>query len=166
MDIINTIKINAPVDSAWQVLGEEFGQISDWAAPVLASSLDRPLDEGVVRTCDIRATGPFPEGRITETLSEFNRQKTTLTYVVKTGGPPFLSHLQNRWVLTANDAITSTASSTVTYQLKWWALPFSPFIAALMKKAIKPTYTQFRDAVQAHYQSQPRVVQSNVSQLA
>jgi hypothetical protein len=153
MDIINNIKINAPVNTAWQVLGEEFGEISGWADPVLASSLDRPLDEGVVRTCDIKATGPFPAGQITETLSEFNRQKKILTYLVKTGGPPFVSDLQNRWILEGRDATSSIANSTISYRLKWWAVPFAPLIAIMMKKATAPIFAQFREAVQARFQA-------------
>jgi hypothetical protein len=31
MDIINTFSIAAPVDTTWQLLGEEFGEVSGWA---------------------------------------------------------------------------------------------------------------------------------------
>ena len=125
MDIIKSIDIDAPVNITWQILGEEFGEVSSWAEPVEASSLDGPLDQGVTRTCTIKAVGPFPAGKMTETLSEFNREEKVLTYVVETGGPPFLTHLQNRWVLEPRDATSSILNSTITFRLKWWALPFA-----------------------------------------
>jgi hypothetical protein len=153
MDITNTIDIDAPINTTWQVLGEEFGEVSGWADPVAASSLDGPLGEGVTRTCDIKGIGPIAAGEVTEMLSEFNRQKKVLTYVIETGKPPFLTHMQNRWTLERRDAASSVANSTLNYRLKWWAIPFAPLIAIMMKKALKPVFAQFRDAVQARYQA-------------
>jgi len=164
MDIINTVNIDAPVNTAWQVLGEEFGEVSRWAEPVITSSLDGPLDQGVIRTCNIKGVGPIPAGEITELLSEFNRQKKVLTYVVKTGGPPFISHIQNRWILEGRDATSSIVTSTLTYRLKWWAMPFAPLIAILLKKSIKPIFYQFRDAVQARYQADSDAADRGLSQ--
>jgi hypothetical protein len=166
MEIINKININAPVDTAWQILGEEFGEVSRWAGPVTASSLAGPLGEGVMRTCEIKATGPFPAGEVTETLSEFNRQNKTLTYVIDSGGPPFVSHIQNRWILEARDATSSVASSTVTYGLKWWAVPFAPLISMLMRSALKPIFDEFRDAVEARSETGPSETDRFLTQVA
>jgi len=153
MNIVNSIEINAPLRAAWQILGEEFGEVSDWPEPVVASSLDGPLDQGVTRICNIKATGPFPAGKITETLSEFNREEKTLTYVVASGRPPFLEHLQNRWVLEARGDAASVAKSTISYRVKWWAVPFAPLVAVMLKRATKPIFTQFQDAVQLRHHS-------------
>jgi len=164
MDIINTVDIDAPVSTTWQVLGEEFGEVSGWAEPVVASSLDGPLHQGVTRTCNIKAIGPFPAGEVTEELSEFNRQEKVLTYVIKTGRPPFITQMQNRWILEGRDATSSIASSTLTYRLKWWALPFAPLISMMMKKSIKPIFAQFRDAVQARHQADSGAARPSLSQ--
>ena len=163
MDIINTFDIDAPVNAAWQLLGEEFGDVS-WADPVIASSLDGPLAQGVTRICNVKAIGPIPAGEVTETLSEFNRQKKVLTYVIETGRPPFLTHMQNRWTLEGRDATSSIANSTLSYRLTWWAMPFAPLISIMLKKAIKPLLAQFRDAVQARYQTDPDAARPRSSQ--
>jgi hypothetical protein len=155
MKIHTTRDIDAPASAVWLVLGEQFGEISQWFDGVVKSELDGELAKGATRVCDIKAVGPFPAGQMTETLSEFDRQKKVLTYVVETGGPPFLAHLQNRWVLEANDARSSIATSTVTYRLKWWAKPFGLLIATAMRKSIKPVFAQFRDAVVARYVANP-----------
>jgi hypothetical protein len=39
MDLRAEVVIDAPAHAAWAVLGERFGQISDWAAPIETSSL-------------------------------------------------------------------------------------------------------------------------------
>ena len=164
MDIINKFDIDAPINAAWQLLGEEFGEVSGWADPVTASSLDGPLGEGVTRTCDIKAIGPIAAGEVTETLSEFSRQKKVLTYVIETGRPPFLTHMQNRWTLEGRDATSSIANSTVSYRLTWWAMPFAPVIAIMLKKTIKPLLAQFRDAVQARYEADPDAARPRLGQ--
>jgi hypothetical protein len=164
MDIITKFDIDAPVDTAWQLLGEEFGDVS-WSDLVIASSLDGPLDQGVTRACTIDAVGPFPAGELTEALSEFNREEKVLTYVIKTGGPPFLSHIQNRWILEARDATSSSAHSTITYRLEWWAMPFAPLIAMMMRKTLKPLLAQFRDAVQDRFLADPDAARQPLSQV-
>ncbi|MFT4705100.1 MAG: hypothetical protein ACI81R_002808 [Bradymonadia bacterium] len=152
MDIINRFDIDAPAAAAWQLLGEEFGEVSRWADPVASSSLDGPLREGVTRMCTIKAIGPFPAGEVTERLSEFNRQKRVLTYEIKNGRPPFLSLLQNSWSLEGRGETSSVASSTMSYRVKWWALPFAPLIAMMMRRTLKPILAQFRDSVQTRHQ--------------
>lgn len=52
MQIHMEVKINAPADEAWKVLGEGFGAISDWTSSLKASSLDGGLKAGGVRTCE------------------------------------------------------------------------------------------------------------------
>ena len=164
MDITNKFDIDAPLSTAWQLLGEEFGEVSGWAEPVTASSLDGPLSEGVTRTCNVKAIGPIAAGEVTETLSEFNRQKKVLTYVIETGRPPFLTHMQNRWTLEGRDATSSIANSTLSYRLKWWAVPFAPLIAIMLKNTIKPLLAQYRDAVLARYQADSGAARPALSQ--
>jgi hypothetical protein len=74
--------------------------------------------------------------------------------VIETGRPPFLRHLQNRWVIEGGDATSTIVHSTLSYR-SWWALPLAPFIALLMKKTVKPLLAQFRDAVQTRHQEDP-----------
>ena len=37
------ITVAVPAGQAWALIGEQFGQIADWASPITASVLDRPV---------------------------------------------------------------------------------------------------------------------------
>ena len=65
------IVVRAPAAAAWAVLGERFGQIAEWAAPITASSLEGALGVGAVRTCHIAGFGPVAPGAIRERLIDF-----------------------------------------------------------------------------------------------
>ncbi|MEE8437543.1 MAG: SRPBCC family protein, partial [Candidatus Neomarinimicrobiota bacterium] len=82
MKITTTIEINAPASAVWDVLGERFADVSEWAESILKSSINGPLERGAVRTCDIKAVGPVAAGQITEELTHFDRESFALTYNV------------------------------------------------------------------------------------
>ena len=43
MILENEVHVKVPASQAWQLLGEEFGQIAQWAIPITASSLNLSL---------------------------------------------------------------------------------------------------------------------------
>ncbi len=120
--------IDAPAPAVWRVLGEQFGEVSNWADAIVASSLDRPLGEGAVRTCDLKATGPLPAGQVTEELTHFNSGAKALTYVVRSGVPKFMRHVENAWTVEAIDDKHSVVKSDVTLRMAWYMLPMAPMI--------------------------------------
>ncbi len=156
MKITTIIDIDVPAARAWKVAGEQFGQVSEWAGPVLSSHLDSPLAEGAVRTCEIRAVGPFPPGEITETLIEFNRQQRSLAYTVGTGKPPILKHLSNRWTIEETGTTKCRLTSTATVTMAWWALPLLPFVRHGLAKNIRAILGQYKDYVTAQLPTQQK----------
>jgi len=46
MQLTADMQIAVSADEAWQVVGTGFGEIARWAAPIVASSLDRERARG------------------------------------------------------------------------------------------------------------------------
>jgi hypothetical protein len=80
MEIRAELVINAPAEDAWVVVGERFGQISEWASAITQSVIDGPPAAGRVRTCQVAGFGPIPAGVITERLVRFDPDARSLSY--------------------------------------------------------------------------------------
>lgn len=99
MKIEREVAIAAPARDAWMILGEGFGAIAEWAAPIIASSVDGPLGAGVVRTCRIAAVGPVKAGTIRERLLAFDGDAMTFAYEALDGLPGFVASATNHWIV-------------------------------------------------------------------
>ncbi len=137
MKIETTLDIDAPASAVWHVLGEQFGDVAEWADSIQKSSLDRPLGKGAVRTCDLKAFGPVPAGQITEELTRFDRDSRSLTFVVRSGVPRFMRFVENAWTLEVLDERRSTVKSRATFHLAWWVLPLSPLFRIQLGRGLR-----------------------------
>ena len=97
VDLRAKVVINASAAAAWTVLGEQFGDIGQWAAPILGSWLDAEPGPGAVRTCQIAAFAPFAAGEIKERLVQFDPVTMTLVYESAAGMPSFVRYAINSW---------------------------------------------------------------------
>jgi len=89
MELRAEVIINAPAQTAWAVLGEQFGDIGTWAGPIVRSSVDSQPGPGTVRTCQIARFGPFSAAIIRERLVEFDPEAMSLAYESAEGMPAF-----------------------------------------------------------------------------
>jgi len=80
MEIRAELVINAPAEDAWVVVGERFGQISEWASAVTGSAMDGQPAVGRVRTCQVAGFGPIAAGVIRERLIRFDPDARSLSY--------------------------------------------------------------------------------------
>ena len=95
MDIKREITIEAPAERVWRTVGENFGNVGEWATGVYTSSLNlEQPGEGAVRTC-VTAFGD-----IDEALYVFDPRQLKLAYEA-TGLPWFVRKAVNRWSLEA-----------------------------------------------------------------
>ena len=97
MALYKEVVVNAPAAAAWAILGEQFGQIVEWAAPITASSLEGELRFGAVCTCHIARFGPVAPGAIKEHLITFDAQTRSWAYEAVEGMPGFIRRAVNRW---------------------------------------------------------------------
>jgi len=136
MKIRTSREVNASADAVWNVLGERFGEISGWFDPVVKSRMDGPLAAGATRICDVKAVGPVPEGEVVEQLTHFDRDARSLTFQIRAGVPGFMRLVENAWTVEQTGANTCTATSIVTINLAWYALPMTPLIKMQLGKTL------------------------------
>lgn len=151
MEIDTTYDIDAPAQAAWEVFGEKFGDIADWSSAIEASSLGGALEEGVMRTCHIKAVGPIAAGVITEELTEFDRGSRTVAYSVLTGTPGFIRQLDNHWTFESIEGDRTRVRSTLTLQVAWWMVPMSPVLRFQMARSVRDFIAQFARHVEASW---------------
>jgi hypothetical protein len=118
MEIRAEVRIDAPARTAWAVLGDQFGEIGQWAGPIVYSSLDSPPGAGAVRTCQIASFGPFQAGTIKERLLQFDPTAMTLEYESAEGMPAFVSNAVNRWSVHAETASRCVVRTHATLDVR------------------------------------------------
>jgi hypothetical protein len=97
VELNGDIVIDAPARAVWAELGERFGHIGEWAAPIAASSLDGALRVGAVRSCHVAGFGPVAPGIVTERLVAFDPAAMAFAYEAVGGMPGFVGRAVNRW---------------------------------------------------------------------
>jgi len=118
MELYKEIVVNAPAATAWAILGEQFGQIAAWAAPITASSLEGEPRIGAVRTCHIARFGPVAPGAIKERLIAFDAQAKSFAYEAVEGMPGFIGRAVNRWSVHARDEKSCIVRTHATLTLR------------------------------------------------
>jgi Polyketide cyclase / dehydrase and lipid transport len=118
VDLRAEVVIDAPAAAAWAVLGERFGQIGEWAAPITSSCLDGEAMVGATRTCHFAGFGPFKAGTLTERLVEFDPGAMTLAYESVDGMPSFVKSARNRWTVQPRSAASCLVRTHATLELQ------------------------------------------------
>ena len=136
MKIRTSLEIEAPASAVWHVLGEQFGEMS-WFSAVVKTSIDRLVEAGAVRTCDIKGTGPVKAGQVVEELTHFDRDSRSLTFVIRSGVPGFMRLVENAWTVEELGDGGCKASSVVTIKLAWYALPMAPLIKMQLGRTLR-----------------------------
>lgn len=117
MEIREKINIAAPASEAWRIIGEEFGDIGQWASPISTSSISSDPSVGAVRTCHIGGFGPIAAGMIKEKLIAFQPERMQFQYDAVEGLPSFIAHATNHWSIETVDANTCTVQTHATLKL-------------------------------------------------
>lgn len=94
MEIERKFTVNVPVQQVWDILGNRFHDVGDWATGIRASRrLDATGPAGVPhRQCDVPSLGT-----ITERVDTFDENARTFSYTVIEGAPGFAKHMGNTW---------------------------------------------------------------------
>ena len=118
MDLNGEVVINAPANAAWVVLGDCWGHIGRWAAPITSSLLDGEPGMGAVRTCHIARFGPVAPGIIKERLLTFDAATMSFAYQSIEGMPRFIKSAVNRWSVHSLDDGRCVVRSHATVELR------------------------------------------------
>ncbi len=144
MLIETTIEVDSPITNVWQLFGENFADIADWASAISESSLEGQLGEGAVRTCHLKAVGPFPAGVVTEELTTFDRRGYRLTYLVTSGVPAMMKRVENAWTFEDLAGGGTRITSRLEFRLQWWALLMTPVVYSQLKGTMAGFVKQLR----------------------
>jgi len=128
------VKVRVPPERAWALVGEAFGDIGTWAAPIVTSTMDAPPAPGSVRTCHIRGFGPVASGVVKERLTQFDSANRSLAYEWVEGRPSFISHAINRWSVHGTEPGHCTIRVHVTLTLHPIMRPFGPLLRWWMRR--------------------------------
>jgi hypothetical protein len=135
MELTAEIRVNAPADGAWHLVGTAFGDIARWAAPITASTLDRDAaGEGAVRTCHVTGFGPMGDMVVRERLLAFDGAARSLTYDAVEGMPRFVRRATNTWTVEADGTRACVVRTRATVRLVWWMRLLAPLMAARLRR--------------------------------
>lgn len=136
MKIVIEKTIDVTADQAWDLLGNRFADIGTWASAVEASRLDGPLQNGSVRTCELKPTN-VGSGTIQERITRFDRETRQITYEILSGMPGFMKYLDNAWTISPTSDGRAKMRSELTINLAWYMALMSPVIKGQFKKTIR-----------------------------
>ena len=152
MQLIESIRINAPIDKVWQVAAIDFHKVEDWVSSVAMSSenTNTVAPEGAAvggRVCVAPGLGD-----IQETIVSFDAQKKRFRYRAK-GLPFFVKDVVNEWSLREEGQQTIL---TLDLNMELNTFPgffMSPIMKMQMTRILKETAEElkyFIETGQAH----------------
>ena len=127
MNITTTVEIDAPAATVWKLLGEGFGDWARWAPGIDSSTLQGPLEEGVLRINEAASLGT-----VTQKLVRFDPDALALAYEMIEGLPPFLTALRNDWVIAEVAPGKSRLVGDAHFVLTEQAAPMKPKLEGKM----------------------------------
>ncbi|MFT5432982.1 MAG: hypothetical protein ACI9OJ_003687 [Myxococcota bacterium] len=151
IEITTTTTIDAQASDVWQVFGEEFGEVSQWSENFTASSLDRAISKGAIRTVELKP-GSGLSGTVTQEVTEFDRAARALTYEMRSGVPALFRTIANEWTLVEIAPGKTRMSGQATFRLAWWAWPMTPLLRGKMSVSLDGFVGQLK----AHLERHPR----------
>lgn len=129
MELHAEISVHAPAAAAWRVVGERFGHIGDWAAPIGCSTMEDAPEVGAIRSCHIERFGPVPAGVIRERLIAYDAAHMRLEYVADSGMPSFFANAINRWSVAADGDAACIVRTHATLELRGPMVVLGPLLA-------------------------------------
>jgi hypothetical protein len=151
MEMRAELVIGAPAEDAWVVVGERFGEISEWASAITESVMDGPPASGRVRTCQVAGFGPIGAGVIKERLIQFDPQARTLSYEAAEGMPWFIAGAISRWSVHAGPGSGCTVRIHATLTLRWAARPLGPALRWRMRADIQRVMAELKHEVEGDH---------------
>jgi hypothetical protein len=160
MEMRGEIQIDATPAQAWDVLGERFGQVAQWAAPILTSRLvadatvpaegEPAPSVGIARVCGVDGFGPVPAGEVLERLTVFDRHARRLEYEAERGTPRIVRSAVNRWSVhpLPGDDAGCVVRMHATLRLAWWATPLAPVMDRQLRRGARQVLQDLRHWVE------------------
>ena len=116
--VITTTRIvDAPAETVWRVVADEFGEVAKWASVISENTIDGHADAdgllGAARTCFIPGFG----SSVSERVTVYDEAAGQFEYEVLEGTPPFVEMATSAWTITDEGDGTTRIVSTVTMEI-------------------------------------------------
>ena len=132
MNIIKKTTINKPVEEVWEVLGNQFGEISNWASIIKESKVYGESKMNGVNY-SIRETNTL-NGITKQEITSFEPEKHSLSYKSLTGTPPIIKEVRALWSLTKSDSNTTNLVMDFNADMKGLGFILVPIVKKKMGK--------------------------------
>jgi uncharacterized membrane protein len=132
MNIVKKIAINKPIDDVWEVLGNQFGQISNWASIIRESKV---YGEATLNGLNfsIRETNTL-SGITKQEITYFNPENYSLSYKSISGTPPIIKEVRAQWNLTKKDSNVTDLELDFTADMKGIGFILAPIAKIKLSK--------------------------------
>ena len=133
--------VNVSSDDLWQIIGPGFADAGKWS-----TAIDHSAGHGEGKfdgaTCDTRSCDLSAKGfsSVNERITEYNDSNKTLAFDVFEGMPGFVTHANNRTVITDLGNGRSKADLQITMHMK-------PFMGMLLGGVFKKNLNSVIDSV-------------------
>ncbi|MEO0900082.1 MAG: SRPBCC family protein [Bacteroidota bacterium] len=155
--------INVPASELWEMVGAGFVEVYKWSSNVdFAQGQGTSPFKGAVcdeRFCDVNVKG---FSKISEKLTEYDDDNMSLTYVVASGMPGFISEAENNWIVVPVNPQTSRLVMKARFAVKG-------IMGALMKGSMEKKMHQTLSTVLNDakvYAETGRVSQAKAARMA
>ncbi len=135
MQVTTTKEINAPASAVWDLMGEGFGDISEWLDAVTKSTINGPVETGAVRICELKPAPGAPD-TLHEKLTEFDPKTRRVAYDVVDGLPGFIRKVNASWVFEPAGGERTKVTNVLTMEVAWWMRPMLPMLLRKFQKTI------------------------------
>ena len=130
MKILKTVTIDKPIGEVWKAIGDNYADAGLWSSAIYASAATngKAVDGAPVsgRVCET-TLGPF-----TESIVEYNADKTTLSYIASGDKMPgFVRQLKGSWRLSEKAGSATVVVMQLTADI---AQPFQFLMGWMMKR--------------------------------
>ena len=145
MNLIVKTPVAVPAETAWRLMGEDFGNVAEWTSFLSASSLDGPVRQGALRTCTPRkGFGPFEPAEVTERLVVYQPEAMILEYEVLVGLPDMVKTARNRWRIHAVGEGRCLIHSHAVIEIRGLMRLLSPLLKMMMLRDLRKAHHEMR----------------------
>lgn len=132
MNIVKKIAINQSIDAVWEVLGNQFGQISNWASLIRESKV---YGEAKLNGLNysIRETNTL-SGITKQEITSFKPENYSLSYKSIAGTPPIIKEVRAQWSLTKKDSNSTDLVMDFTADMKGLGFILAPIAKIKLNK--------------------------------
>ena len=94
MEFTRKTTVNVSADKAWEIIGADFNEVSQWASAVITSEANPDLDPGEKgRICNVKGTG-----HVVENIYAYDDEERELAFTLEGQKIPFfMRKIDNKW---------------------------------------------------------------------